>query len=363
MWALPKGCCTTTISSVKTNNIQLDVVYREVEMSQVRGKKATCAAIVLFTAMPVLSAGHDRPPLSGERPAKRARTAAEFFPEAQRLVRAVERGKIEDVAFVRSMIARYGPGEWINVQGIRGQDPESESLLHIAAGAGSREIVQLLLDHGAGVNAVNGRRSTPLHEAVNGEHREVISLLIDRGADVLAEGRDQMSPFLLALSIVQLMPYDTATQMLEQFIRAGSLVVPASEMDAPLYILIDDLLEGEIGTLGTIDSLDEGCWENIRKIARFLVSHGVFVSGETLQALLDNPHYGLEYARRICPLFGELFQLREARMEIVAQGLNSALSRDDDETRRVTAAIVSLIASLEGSYKATWEISGVGASA
>ncbi|MBX9830318.1 ankyrin repeat domain-containing protein [Candidatus Babeliales bacterium] len=77
-------------------------------------------------------------------------------------------------------------GAWVNIHDNLGWTP-----LHWAALCGGVEIVQLLLDAGALIDAVgtNGQNNTPLHVAKDPAVRQ---LLIDRGADIIiknAQGR------------------------------------------------------------------------------------------------------------------------------------------------------------------------------
>lgn len=52
---------------------------------------------------------------------------------------------------------------------------------------GFKEIVDMLLDHGADVNARDGYNTTPLMRAVDGGYSEIVKILIARKADVHAE--------------------------------------------------------------------------------------------------------------------------------------------------------------------------------
>jgi ankyrin repeat protein len=56
--------------------------------------------------------------------------------------------------------------------------------LHFAASAGHTQIVRLLLDNGAFVDALDDIGRTPLHHASARGHPEVVMLLIERGANV-----------------------------------------------------------------------------------------------------------------------------------------------------------------------------------
>ena len=62
--------------------------------------------------------------------------------------------------------------------------------LHWAAGRGERELLILLLDHGAEVNAKDNNLWTPLHEAISNKDTETAALLLDRGADVNAADKN-----------------------------------------------------------------------------------------------------------------------------------------------------------------------------
>ncbi|PCH53932.1 MAG: hypothetical protein COC21_05560 [Verrucomicrobiales bacterium] len=76
--------------------------------------------------------------------------------------------------------------------------------LHCAAYGGYNEVVELLIENGADVNAkivnakienandVNGM--TPLHEATFGGYKEIAELLIAKGADVNAKSRFDGTP-------------------------------------------------------------------------------------------------------------------------------------------------------------------------
>ncbi|WP_162670594.1 ankyrin repeat domain-containing protein [Gemmata massiliana] len=58
-----------------------------------------------------------------------------------------------------------------------------QTLLHVAAGEGHRELVELLLRLGADVNAYCPE-GTPLHYAVGGGSAEVLKLLVEAGSDL-----------------------------------------------------------------------------------------------------------------------------------------------------------------------------------
>ncbi len=68
--------------------------------------------------------------------------------------------------------------------------------LHFAAFFGKAEVARILLEAGAGVNAVAGNemRVQPLHSAAAGRHLEVCRLLVAAGADVNARQAGGFTP-------------------------------------------------------------------------------------------------------------------------------------------------------------------------
>lgn len=54
--------------------------------------------------------------------------------------------------------------------------------LHSAAGHGNMDMINLLISHGANVNAQNAVGETPLHGAAYGKHKKAFELLVKHGA-------------------------------------------------------------------------------------------------------------------------------------------------------------------------------------
>jgi ankyrin len=77
---------------------------------------------------------------------------------------------------------------------------EKMTALHGAAGSGHTEAIKLLLDHGANVDATTREKVTPLHCAAGGGHTEEMELLITRGADPNAQDDGGGTALLLLLS-------------------------------------------------------------------------------------------------------------------------------------------------------------------
>lgn len=95
-------------------------------------------------------------------------------------VRAVKHGAVETI---RTMLA--ADSELVRLR----EAADDSTPLHHAAWKGHAELVTLLLDAGAEVNAQNRNThygGTPLHQAAHGNQKEVVSILLARGADVHA---------------------------------------------------------------------------------------------------------------------------------------------------------------------------------
>lgn len=99
------------------------------------------------------------------------------------LSKAVEKG---DVAKARKLLKE---GADVNACG-QGSMLHKMTPLHFAAGQGDVTIAQLLLDHGAKLEATDWQGATPLHAAARNGHETMIRLLAERGADIHARDRN-----------------------------------------------------------------------------------------------------------------------------------------------------------------------------
>jgi ankyrin len=70
--------------------------------------------------------------------------------------------------------------------------------LHYAVFNGDADSVELLLEHGADVNAIAGNGWTPLHIACASGREALVDLLLENGADVNAMTEAGDSPLVLA---------------------------------------------------------------------------------------------------------------------------------------------------------------------
>ncbi|MGB8467516.1 MAG: ankyrin repeat domain-containing protein [Candidatus Babeliales bacterium] len=76
---------------------------------------------------------------------------------------------------------------------------EGKTLLHIAAESGSLRMIQLLLDSGANINALDDYGYSPFHRAIEKLNTKVVNFLIEKGADIYAPaGTNKLTPLHIA---------------------------------------------------------------------------------------------------------------------------------------------------------------------
>jgi len=81
-------------------------------------------------------------------------------------------------------------------------EPDRFSVVHAAAMQGNIQIMQLLLDHGADIDAqTEFGETTPLMLALNNGNRDMAILLIEKGADISRPNRFSHTPLLLAVKM------------------------------------------------------------------------------------------------------------------------------------------------------------------
>ena len=83
------------------------------------------------------------------------------------------------------------------------EEPLTDGLmngLHLACAKGDKDSAQIYIDRGANVNARDGVDRTPLHfAAANGKDLELIELLVENGADVNAQSIGGDTPLMKAI--------------------------------------------------------------------------------------------------------------------------------------------------------------------
>ena len=111
-------------------------------------------------------------------------------PKVRELIDAVRK---RDIASVKAIL-KSAP------EHVNGRDGGGSTPLHHAAGFGTLEMMKLLIDGGAEVDAPNDRNSTPLHWAVSDGAK--VRQLLENGADINAKTERQRTPLSLAAAMV-----------------------------------------------------------------------------------------------------------------------------------------------------------------
>ncbi|WP_265032364.1 ankyrin repeat domain-containing protein [Wolbachia endosymbiont (group B) of Apotomis turbidana] len=111
-------------------------------------------------------------------------------------------GILKQVQLDRKLLTIVESGGFNEAKGLIAQDANIDTndkngntLLYSAAEIGDLNLVKLLLDNGANIEAKNGEyQATPLHGAVENYRIDVVKLLLNRGANVNAEDKDNWTP-------------------------------------------------------------------------------------------------------------------------------------------------------------------------
>jgi ankyrin repeat protein len=88
------------------------------------------------------------------------------------------------------------------------KDKDNWTPLHWAAHKGHVDVIRLLLEKGANVNAQDKDRWTPLHWPAVRRDVDVVRLLLEKGANVNAQEKDGWTPLHLEASGGMLMWLD-----------------------------------------------------------------------------------------------------------------------------------------------------------
>lgn len=120
------------------------------------------------------------------------------------------------------------------------KDNYGRTPVYWAVNRGHREMVELLLEHGARVNFKDRSMLTALHIAVIGQNRDIVSVLLEHGASIEAKGEtgDTDTPLVRAILVNS---REITEELLEQGARVDKL--PALLGVVPLRTPIDPLDE------------------------------------------------------------------------------------------------------------------------
>lgn len=122
------------------------------------------------------------------------------------------------------------------------RNSSGETILHLAARAGSPHIISLLLSHGADVNAVSNNGFTCIQAAAHIGHAKAAELMIDSGGDVNAKSDNRATALHHATHTI------CGTEILKLLISKGADVNAAdadgrTPLDYALYMEREDVAE------------------------------------------------------------------------------------------------------------------------
>jgi ankyrin repeat protein len=131
-----------------------------------------------------------------------------------------------------------GRGDIVSAKARIARDPgvltRDATLLHLAVRNDHSEMVVLLLDRGANVNATDGDYDTPLHLALREKNVRMARILIARGAKVNLRNGDGDTPLLM---LCELLP-SRAPQVARDLVSKGADVDLKNKGETPLGLLV-----------------------------------------------------------------------------------------------------------------------------
>ena len=166
-------------------------------------------------------------------------------------------------------------------------DDAEYTLLHIAAEEGKDQVVRMLLDKGADVNAQGGLYSNALQAASYRGHDRIVQILLDKGADINAQGGDYGNALKVASSeghdrIVQILLDKGADVNAQCGLYGSALQVASSKRhDRIVQILLDK--EADINAQGGLygNALQAASYRgHDRRIVQILLDKGADINAQ-----------------------------------------------------------------------------------
>ncbi|KAI0973695.1 ankyrin repeat protein [Xylaria arbuscula] len=262
------------------------------------------------------------------------------------------------------------------------KDSFGRTPLFWAATRGHRDVVELLLEHGANVNAKDRGKMTALHAAVTGEHKDVVSLLLDRSARIEDKAYYGETPLMRA---IQANSKDMVKVLLEYGARVDGLPTPQGVVS--LRGPGDPLQERTKQLLGLQEQLFAARYENqskkvdiaikiftfslriqpIFKLVALYIRHLSLGRWEVLQDLVKNNEASRlrEWAQSFTKFGNQLVEARNPRNLAAMTGLSvrvfEVVSSADLEALLVIGVMVGsgvMLTAAEHRWREGVEISG-----
>ena len=169
--------------------------------------------------------------------------------------------------------------------GADANEPNVIAPLQIAAFNGHVDVVQILIDRGADLEATSTMLGTALHAAAQKGYADAIVVLLDAGADPDSRNKDQFTPLMTASSIGHTR-------------AAAALINGAADVDA-----IGVARTNGSGGYGNVNALHLAKWKGHSEVADLLVEAGAGPKPPLDASTLvesANADLGLELAKKRC---------------------------------------------------------------
>ncbi|EMP40428.1 Ankyrin-3 [Chelonia mydas] len=163
--------------------------------------------------------------------------------------------------------------------------------LHVASKRGNANMVKLLLDRGAKIDAKTRDGLTPLHCGARSGHEQVVKMLLDRGAPILSKTKNGLSPLHMAtqgdhLNCVQLLiqhsvPVDDVTN---DYLTALHVAAHCGHFKVA-KVLLDEKANPNAKALNGFTPLHIACKKNRIKVMELLLKHGASIQAVTESGL------------------------------------------------------------------------------
>ncbi|KAI9926350.1 hypothetical protein MW887_004114 [Aspergillus wentii] len=171
-----------------------------------------------------------------------------------------------NLAWVKMLLKQYASDHISFRRFTSRKDNYGRTPLFWAATRGHRDVVELLLDHGARINSKDRSKLTALHIAVTGEHKDVVALLLDRSAQIENKASHGDTPLIRA---IQVNSKEIIKLLLEHGARVDGLLT-SSEV-ASLHGHVDPLEERTKQLLGLQEQLFAARYENSSRLVDFTI--------------------------------------------------------------------------------------------
>ncbi|KAH8717928.1 Vegetative incompatibility protein HET-E-1 [Beauveria bassiana] len=169
-----------------------------------------------------------------------------------------------DISWARTLIHHYGSDRTSLTNLLSRKDNYGRTPLFWAATQGHKDMVELLLDHGARINSKDRSKLTALHIAITGGHKDVVSVLLDRSASIESKASYGDTPLIRAIQA-------NSEEIIELLLEHGARVdgLPSSPGFPPLKGPMDPMEERVKQLLGLQEQLFVARYKNSSRLVGF----------------------------------------------------------------------------------------------